>query len=105
MQLMAALYLIFLPFRIDASWTKNQLHVRKVNDVMQDFGLKEWHFADGNVRGLLNQMSVADRSIFPLDVRAIKWDSYLDTYTLGIREHLGKQSPSTLPACRARMNR
>lgn len=84
---------------------KNQLHVRKVNDVMHNFGLKQWHFADDNVRALLDQMSVEDQSNFPMDVRAIKWDSYLDTYTLGIREHLGKQSPSTLPACRARINR
>lgn len=84
---------------------QHQVYVRKVNDVMHSFGVKQWHFTDDNVRSLLNQMSVKDRLNFQLDVCKIKWDTYLEKYTLGIRKHLAKQSPNTLPACRARMNR
>lgn len=84
---------------------KVQQKVAKANEILDHFGTHQWQFSDDNVRDLLKQMSAHDQQQFQVDVRAIDWNRYMETYMLGMREHLCKQKPETLPASRIRMNR
>ncbi|KOB65901.1 hypothetical protein OBRU01_22080, partial [Operophtera brumata] len=60
-----------------------------------------WAFADDNVRALSGALSRDDARVFDFDVRNIDWDAYIESYVLGIRRFLFKESPESLPRSRA----
>lgn len=69
------------------------------------FSLRQWKFINSNVSNLNTDMSKKDQETFQINTKSMLWDEYVENYCLGVREHLMKQSPDSLPACRAQMNR
>lgn len=69
------------------------------------FTTNEWKFHVENMFTLMEQMSAEDRQTFNFDVRSIDWPSYIETYTLGTRQYILKDNPSTLPTARRHLRR
>ena len=73
--------------------------------VLDFFSVNEWRFSSENSVKLANKMSIQDRSEFYFDVNEIDWPSYLDTFVLGVRHFLIKDSPDSIPEARKRSKR
>ncbi|VVD02621.1 unnamed protein product [Leptidea sinapis] len=67
---------------------------------LEYFTTRQWAFSDDNVKALCAALSPQDRGIFDFDVTNIDWDAYIESYVLGIRRFLFKESPETLPKSR-----
>ncbi|CAG9135139.1 hypothetical protein JYU34_021813 [Plutella xylostella] len=82
-----------------------QNKLEKAAACLEYFTTRQWAFADDNVQALCAALSHEDRGTFDFDVRNIDWDAYIESYVLGIRRFLFKESPETLPKSRKRMSR
>ncbi|GLH02167.1 LOW QUALITY PROTEIN: Putative fatty acyl-CoA reductase CG5065, partial [Gryllus bimaculatus] len=67
----------------------------RVNDALLFALLRQWKFRDNNTHNLLTFLKKEDQQIFPFDVCNIDWPSFLETYYLGIRHYLLKDSPNS----------
>ncbi|XP_050663549.1 putative fatty acyl-CoA reductase CG5065 [Leptidea sinapis] len=72
---------------------------------LEYFTTRQWAFSDDNVKALCAALSPQDRGIFDFDVTNIDWDAYIESYVLGIRRFLFKESPETLPKSRKVLRR
>ncbi|XP_077302860.1 putative fatty acyl-CoA reductase CG5065 [Arctopsyche grandis] len=84
---------------------KIQDKLSKAATCLEYFATKEWKFRDDNVRRLCSYMSPTDQMKFDFDVKNIDWDSYLQSYILGIRRFIFKENPGSLPKARSQINR
>ncbi|XP_075988618.1 putative fatty acyl-CoA reductase CG5065 [Anticarsia gemmatalis] len=82
-----------------------QNKLEKAAACLEYFTTRQWAFADDNVQALCASLSPDDRRTFDFNVRNIDWDAYIESYVLGIRRFLFKESPDTLPKSRAVLNR
>ncbi|XP_045508563.1 putative fatty acyl-CoA reductase CG5065 [Colias croceus] len=82
-----------------------QNKLEKASACLEYFTTRQWAFADGNVRELCASLAPRDREAFDFDVSAIDWDKYIESYVLGIRCFLFKESPDTLPKSRRVLRR
>lgn len=108
-------FLHFLPaYLVDSvSWltgkkpmmVKVQHKLEKAATCLTYFSTREWKFVDENALKLYSMLSLADRHIFPFDVRLIDWPAYIEDYVLGIRQFMFKESPSSIPKARATLTR
>lgn len=87
------------------SMQKIQDKLSKAASCLEYFATQEWKFRDDNVRRLCSYMSPADQLKFDFDVKNIDWDSYLQSYILGIRRFIFKENPNSLPKARSQLNR
>lgn len=79
--------------------------IHKFSGVIEYFATREWRFTNANVKLLWEKMGSGDRELFPFRVESILWLQYFKTYLKGLREHLLKDPPETIPASRARQRR
>lgn len=96
---------ILLKWIIFFSMQKIQDKLSKAASCLEYFATQEWKFRDDNVRRLCSYMSPADQLKFDFDVKNIDWDSYLQSYILGIRRFIFKENPNSLPKARSQLNR
>lgn len=82
-----------------------QNKLEKAAACLEYFTTRQWAFADDNVQALCASLSPDDRRTFDFNVRNIDWDAYIESYVLGIRRFLFKESPDTLPKSRAVLRR
>ncbi|XP_032525647.2 putative fatty acyl-CoA reductase CG5065 [Danaus plexippus] len=82
-----------------------QNKLEKASACLEYFTTRQWAFADNNVQALCRSLSPEDRDTFDFDVTNINWDGYIESYVLGIRRFLFKESPHTLPKSRTIMRR
>lgn len=64
-----------------------------------------WNFHANNFLGLLQSMSEEEKEIFDFDLRNIDYSEYLDNIVFNIRTNLLKESPSSIPEARSRMEK
>lgn len=82
-----------------------QNKLEKAAACLEYFTTRQWSFADDNVQALCASLSAEDRRVFDFNVRNIDWDAYIESYVLGIRRFLFKESPQTLPKSRTVLRR
>ncbi|CAH2056235.1 unnamed protein product, partial [Iphiclides podalirius] len=82
-----------------------QNKLEKASACLEYFTTRQWAFSDGNVQALCRLLSAEDRATFDFDVTNIDWDAYIESYVLGIRRFLFKESPDTLPKSRTLLRR
>lgn len=82
-----------------------QNKLEKAAACLEYFTTRQWSFADDNVQALCLLLSPEDRRTFDFDVKNIDWDAYIESYVLGIRRFLFKESPETLPKSRSLLKR
>lgn len=82
-----------------------QNKLEKASACLEYFTTRQWAFADDNVQELCTYLSPEDRQTFDFDVTNINWDAYIESYVLGIRRFLFKESPETLPRSRKLLRR
>ncbi|XP_039752197.1 putative fatty acyl-CoA reductase CG5065 [Pararge aegeria] len=82
-----------------------QNKLEKASSCLEYFTTRQWAFSDDNVQALCTALSVEDRNTFDFDVTNIDWDAYIESYVLGIRRFLFKESPDTLPRSRKILRR
>ncbi|CAF4957111.1 unnamed protein product [Pieris macdunnoughi] len=83
------------------SMMRVQSKLEKASSCLEYFTTRQWAFSDDNVKALCTYLSPQDRTTFDFDVSKIDWDAYIESYVLGIRRFLFKESPETLPKSRA----
>lgn len=82
-----------------------QNKLEKASACLEYFTTRQWAFADDNVKALCSALSPEDQNTFDFDVTNIDWDAYIESYVLGIRRFLFKESPDTLPKSRKTLRR
>lgn len=70
---------------------------------LQYFTTKEWIFYCRNLIQLRDSLTPKDRQIFSFDIRPVEWTPYLESYVLGVRKFILKESESSLPAARRKL--
>lgn len=85
--------------------TRMQNKLDKAAACLEYFTTRQWSFADDNVQALCYALSTEDRQTFDFNVKNIDWDAYIESYVMGIRSFLFKESPDTLPKSRKHLNR
>ena len=65
--------------------------------VFDYFFTRYWIFTSSNYVELWSKMSDRDRQIFYYDVRDLDWRAYFETYILGTRQYIFKESITTVP--------
>jgi fatty acyl-CoA reductase len=70
---------------------------------LEFYTMRQWHFVSRNPDLLLEKMSTEDRSAYNFDVRKINWESYMESYVLGVRKYLLKEDSSTLDLRRSNL--
>jgi fatty acyl-CoA reductase len=73
--------------------------------VMQFAIENQWYFASKNIVELRQQMSEEDRKTFNIDIADFTWESYLENYVLGVRQHILQEDPSTIEMARKKAMR
>jgi len=79
--------------------------VHKAMSCLEFYTVRQWHFISRNPAFLLEKMSAEDTSTFNFDVRKINWESYMESYVLGVRKYLLKEDSSTLNLRRSNLRK
>lgn len=79
--------------------------MHKALDCLEFYSVNEWCFVSQNIGRLMDKMTPRDQEIFNFDVRQIDWESYIDTYACGVRQHLLRDDMSTLSAAKKNLKR
>ncbi|EFX77095.1 hypothetical protein DAPPUDRAFT_54498 [Daphnia pulex] len=77
--------------------------VHKAMSCLEFYTMRQWHFVSRNPDLLLEKMSAEDRNTYNFDVRKINWESYMESYVLGVRKYLLKEDSSTLDLRRSNL--
>jgi fatty acyl-CoA reductase len=80
-------------------------YLEKLFDLFGIFTNTSWKFTNGNVKDLWHRITDEDRIMFPFDIRSVKWDTYYNNFSKGIRIYLLKDPLCTLPEARIKMKR
>lgn len=72
---------------------------------LEYFATHEWTFENDNVIALQSKMSQVDQNLFNFDIRAVKWDDYIEQYVIGTRKFVLKESDETIPAAKSHIFR
>lgn len=68
----------------------------KIIYMMSWFGLKEWKFANCNIKELYAQLTPAEKKLLEFDIETIDWTTYFHSYLSGIRKYFFKDSDNKL---------
>lgn len=82
-----------------------QTKLQRAVSCLEFFTTHEWRFTNENMVRLLGQMQPADRKLFDFNINDLDWKKYLESYVLGTREFILKESPSTLPLAHKQLRR
>lgn len=63
---------------------------------LEFYTMRQWHFVSRNP-------AAEDRSTYNFDVQKINWESYMESYVLGVRKYLLKEDSSTLDLRRSNL--
>ncbi len=85
--------------------TKLYNRAHRAMSCLEFYTMRQWHFVSRNPLQLSNKMSAEDRSTFNFDVRQIDWESYMESYVIGVRKYLLKDDSNTLTFARTNMKR
>lgn len=77
----------------------------KFSDVISYFALREWQFRDDRVQELWTRLGPRDQAAFPFDISSLNWNSYYRDYICGMRLHMFKEDPKTIPQALERWKR
>lgn len=70
------------------------------------FAMHEWNFDTKNLQELIHTTKQAkDGNEFNSDMSKMDWDSYVETYMLGIRKYVLKDELESLPSARRKLVR
>lgn len=84
---------------------RTHFKIRNFTKILAYFSTKEWTYSNGNVRRLIDRMSLEDKELFQMDVGKIDWLDYFRSYVLGIRRFLFKENDGTIEAARSRIRK
>lgn len=73
--------------------------------VISYFTTREWKFNNQNVQKLNKKLSKEDQELFLFDMKKLNWNTFFETYILGIRLYLVKDPITTLEAAKKRWTR
>ncbi|CAB3379948.1 Hypothetical predicted protein [Cloeon dipterum] len=69
------------------------------------FATHQWNFAASLMEKLAAHQTELDRKLFPVNVRTINWEQYINTYVIGIRKFILKDDMSSLNRARSRLKK
>lgn len=78
--------------------------VNKSLEQLEAFIFTEWKFNNPKALRLQTLLSEEDKEKFYLDISNLEWEQYFHSLTLGIRQYLNKEKPSTLKTARIKNN-
>lgn len=78
-------------------WVRFYMKAFRALSVFDYFFTRYWIFTSSNYVELWSKMSDRDRQIFYYDVRDLDWRAYFETYILGTRQYIFKESITTVP--------
>ncbi|KAI4498794.1 hypothetical protein M0802_005969 [Mischocyttarus mexicanus] len=81
----------------------NKIH--KFMDILSHFSTVEWNFTNDKLNELTKKLSIEDREMFFCDMKELVWDTYFQTYLLGIRIYILKDPIETIPKARVKWQR
>ncbi|KAF7379271.1 hypothetical protein HZH68_017116 [Vespula germanica] len=81
----------------------NKIHT--VSNLSTYFTTKEWVFINERWNELLNKVTAKDRELFFCDMKDLVWETYFQSYILGIRTYIIKDPIETLPQARLKFRR
>lgn len=61
------------------------------------FATREWQFKNDRVQALWRRLGPKDQQAFHFDISSLDWDSYFNDYIVGMRLHMFKEDPKTIP--------
>ncbi|XP_003743167.1 fatty acyl-CoA reductase 1 [Galendromus occidentalis] len=73
--------------------------------LLEFFATNEWNFINTNTQKLFESLHPSDKAEFNFDVRTIDWDSYVQTYCLGIRQYVLNDDLSNLEGGKSHLRR
>uniref|UniRef100_T1IQ15 Fatty acyl-CoA reductase n=1 Tax=Strigamia maritima TaxID=126957 RepID=T1IQ15_STRMM len=73
--------------------------------LFKKFTCNQWEFNSDNVRKLWNSLPPNDQNTFNFDIKQINWKNYFETYHLGCKSYLLKESVETATTSRKRYAR
>ncbi|ODM92798.1 hypothetical protein Ocin01_13884 [Orchesella cincta] len=74
--------------------------ITKAVQSLEFFTTNQWRFRTGNVSELYEMMGDEDKRLFNLNVKEVKWPTYIGKYCLGLRKYTMRDDHGTLPAAR-----
>uniref|UniRef100_A0A1B0G363 Fatty acyl-CoA reductase n=1 Tax=Glossina morsitans morsitans TaxID=37546 RepID=A0A1B0G363_GLOMM len=77
-------------------YVKAYQKMTKIIYMMSWFGLKEWKFANCNIKELYAQLTPAEKKLLEFDIETIDWTTYFHSYLSGIRKYFFKDSDNKL---------
>lgn len=77
----------------------------KASNTLQFFTTREFLFANDNMISLWKTLSPEDKETFYFDISKFDWKAYFETYVIGTRCFILKESLDTLPAARKNLIR
>uniref|UniRef100_A0A1A9X2X4 Fatty acyl-CoA reductase n=1 Tax=Glossina brevipalpis TaxID=37001 RepID=A0A1A9X2X4_9MUSC len=77
-------------------YVKGYQKMTKIIYMMSWFGLKEWKFANCNIKELYAQLTPAEKELLEFNVATIDWSAYFHSYLSGIRKYFFKDNESKL---------
>ncbi|XP_046837361.1 fatty acyl-CoA reductase wat-like [Vespa crabro] len=81
----------------------NKIH--KMSDNLCYFSTTEWNLTNERWDELTKNLKSADDELFFCNMKKLDWDSYFQTYILGIRTYILKDSIDTLPQAHIKWQR
>lgn len=77
--------------------------VHKFGALTAYFSTNEWTFSNENIKTLWQNLSDADKQIFFFSMYDFNWEEFMQKCVAGLRLHIFKDVPDTIPAARKRM--
>lgn len=87
--------------------TKIAKRFRMAADVGSYFVIHEWNFENKNVQRIIRaaRQTQIDAQEFDCDLTNLDWDAYIESYMMGIRTFVLKDSIKSLPAARKKLQK
>jgi len=73
--------------------------------LLEFYTMRQWKVRCDNVTSLVEQMAPHDLRLFDCDIRRLDWIQYFETYVLGVRRFIHKESLDNLPKARQMLTR
>ncbi|XP_017493387.1 PREDICTED: putative fatty acyl-CoA reductase CG5065, partial [Rhagoletis zephyria] len=85
--------------------TKIYRTIHRQSAALEYFTNNSFTFTMDNTKALWSSLTPKDREIFNFDLCSIKWDEYIQFTLQGLRLHLGKEGPETIPEAQKKFKR
>ena len=76
--------------------------IQKYVKLISYFSLRQWTFNSERTKSLWQKISLDDQKIFPFTMENFDWNDYIKVCMSGIRIHLLKDTPDTIPEAKKR---